>query len=745
MEVKLPASEGTLSGMVSIHSEQTNIAMDGTDLQRSKHMDTGLKWGDRAQRSFKGSNRGNEKKGHDKDAEGAKIQGKHKDSFIRRVGGSFKRKNRGKSDPCLPSKRDSGETNGSRENTENYSDVGSSYLKIYSVMEVNDLIKQRQLQEAYSIIKTMEKELSEQGTPEASSSSCSDHDRRVRDVEYLYKHLVEKMRSVIKNTLGKEAIEEKLLMAVVNVISEEEGHWTDHQHLPRSHSDTLESPRKWKEVWKASVQESVRERINSVLPPSEENLCFALHLTHLTKRVIEDLMKVKLYVKACYTEDFEVCDTYMNAFHGMVSSHIADSLLSRNLEFKDLYSVLAWVTKTYHSENLMGNSDLKPEFKTESLGPLLDADVLDKLQSDYLITLKATIKKYMENVCQIQNNDWDRENEPDTEILDGIYTSELYIDIQEMIGQHVIESGKISEYLQNETLRICLEEVAQIIPRLVKEFISWDQTKHFPLFMKYFVTYINGFCGIRCKLQTTDTTESNKLKNIITLATDELKKYFFKKLEQQTQPLFLKLLTRIWISSSETFQKLDEEVTQLSQDLKYLGLPAARNPINGELPPETSTICTCKVDFLSGVHKYLIKEYISLIMKHRLRLNRTNRGEAANKMRQEGELLNKKFINLVSESDWLCPAIPLISEVVGVKEEESMKEHLKQLVSTYPDLREEHVSSILYLQGTGRRKKMLMLRYFKKLQKDATAVPDADRLLFETIEVPTHVQCLPFT
>lgn len=738
MEVKEQASKGSLSSMVSSKNEQTINAEDGADLKCSKREDTALKPGLRARWSFRDSKRDYEKNGHDEDA-----ISRRKSNIIRRVRGSFRGKNRRKSDPYLPLKLDNGKTTGTRGKIEEVCENGSSDLKIYSVMEVYEFITHGKLQAAYSIIKRMEKELLEEGTPEASSSSCSGHDRRVKDVEYLYKHLVEKMRAVLKDTLGKESIDEELLAAVVDVIGEEEGLWTDHQQMTGSHSNTLGSPRKWKDVWKETVEESVKERINSVWLPSGKE-CLAVHLTLVTKRVVEDLLKVKCSVKSCYTEDFGVCDTYMHAFHRMVSRHITDSLLSRSLEFKDLHSVLAWVTKTYQCESLMGNPDLKPEFNTEILGPLLDTVVLDELQNNYLISLKATIAKYMENVSQIQNKNWAEEKEPDIEILNGNYTSDLYVDIQEMIGQHVIESGNISEYLQKETLGICLGEVAQIIPRLTEEFICWDQTKSSSLFMKYFVSYINGFCGIRSKWKTTDTTESKKLEEIITLAIKELKKYFFKKLEQQTQPLFQKLLTTKWMSSNETFQKLDEEVSLLSKDLQHLGLPAVQSPTSEDFPPETATVCTCKADFLTDVHKYLIKEYISQIMKHRLRLNRTNRGEAADKMRKEGELINRRITRLGSESDWLCPAIPLISEVVGIKEVESMKAHLEQLVSNYPDLSEDHVSAILYLQGTGRSKKMSMLHHFKELKKDARTMPDADRSLFLTIEVPTQVQCLSF-
>ncbi|XP_078516356.1 exocyst complex component 3-like protein 4 isoform X2 [Lissotriton helveticus] len=728
MEVKEQSSEGSLSSMASSQNEQTNNTEDGADLKCSKREDTSFKSGLVARWSFRDSKRGYEKYGNDEDAMEMKSPGKRKSNIIRRVSGSFgsfRVKNRRKSDPYLPLKSDNGNTTETRGKIEEVCEDGSSGFKIYSVMEVYELIRNGKLQEAYSIIQRMEKELLEEDTPEASDNSCSDHNRRVKDVEYLYKHLVEKMRAVIKDTLGKGSLDAELLRAVVNVIGEEEGQWIDHQQMTGTLSNTLGSPRKWKDVWKETVEESVKERINSVLLASEKKECVALHLTLVTKRVIGDLLKVKGPVKTCYTENFGVCDTYMHAFHRMVSRHITDNLLSRSLEFKDLHSVLAWVTNTYQCESLMGNPDLKPEFNTEILGPLLDADVLDKLQSNYLISLKATIAKYMENFFLIQNKNWARENEPDIEILDGIYTSELYIDIQEMIGQHVIESGNISEYLKNETLRVCFGEVAQIIPRLAEEFICWDQTKSSPLFMKYFVTYINGFCGIRSKLKTTDTTESKELEAKITSAIKEFKKYFFKKLEQKTQPLFQKLLTTKWMSSNEAFQKLDEEVSLLSQDLQHLGLPAVK-------------------DFLTEVHKYLVKEYISQIMKQRLRLKRTNRGEAADKMREEGEFINRKITKLGSESDWLCPAIPLISEVVGIKEEESMKAHLKQLVSQYPDLSEEHVSTILYLQGTGRRKKMSMLHHFKKLKKDARAMPGADRSLFLTIEVPTQVQCISF-
>ncbi|XP_069494217.1 exocyst complex component 3-like protein 4 [Ambystoma mexicanum] len=595
--------------------------------------------------------------------------------------------------------------------------------KMYSVLEVHHFIEQREILRAFSIISAMEQELLDQSNLNQNRDTCSDYDKSMRDVELLYRYLSQQISLIIKESLENELLDENLLTSVVTLIREEEARgWTDPQPQTACLSHTLGLPREWRAHWKKALVASVEERLHRLTLPSGDNTCIALHLAYVAQLIVGDLLKIKLRLKNCYSKDFDVCAAYLNAFHQSASRHVQNNILSQSLKLNDLYAVLDWVTNTYSSESLMGHPDLKPEFDTQDLGPLLDSDALNELQKDYLASFQDTIQKCMHNIQSLQNQKWRKEEEEEMEILDGVYTSELYIDIQQMIGQHVQVSGALSEHIRRETLRISLQELAELIPRLTEDFISWSRGDPPPSFMKYFVSYINGFCGFRSPLQDAGNPESQALEQAITDGIRKLKRYFFEKLKEKTQPQFQQLLTRKWVHCPTAFQNLLHEVRLFLQDLQYLGRPSLE-------------------DFLSGVHKYVVTEYITRITKQGLRLNWTNRGAAADKMREEAELINSTMTTLGSDSEWLCPAIPLISGIIGDKREESVRTNLRELASHYPDLNAEHVGAILYLQGSGRKRKRAVMRYFAELGQESPGQRHAERVIFAEPGTGPQVWC----
>uniref|UniRef100_A0A8C3JH72 Exocyst complex component 3-like protein 4 n=1 Tax=Calidris pygmaea TaxID=425635 RepID=A0A8C3JH72_9CHAR len=295
--------------------------------------------------------------------------------------------------------------------------------KPLSVMEINELIQKRQLLEAFASVKYLEDETIAERDAEKYKDNPQEFVRKSKDVDLLYNSITNAIQSIVMRTLEHPTVEDTMLTSMVTLIAREEAAHPNTGNAACPGMDLLGTPRKWREEWKEAVNESARKRVQSIPMASkeEESSWLDLHLGFLQKHLSEDLLKIKLSVKKCYPEEYQVCDIYVEAFHNAIASHLQD-LSHRPLEFNELYSLLDWVANTYHSELFLGHPDLKPEVKTENLSLLLTPADWDKLKSDYITSAK-------------------------------------------IIAEHMKISGAISKSLGTQTLELCLAELNEFLPR----------------------------------------------------------------------------------------------------------------------------------------------------------------------------------------------------------------------------------------------------------------------------------------
>ncbi|XP_029453862.1 exocyst complex component 3-like protein 4 isoform X2 [Rhinatrema bivittatum] len=557
-----------------------------------------------------------------------------------------------------------------------------------SVMQIHELIQSKKFQEAFSSIKLLEDELLVENNSKKHEDNGTEYSRRAMDVHLLYSCLFDVMKSVVEDALGQANCDGQLVASVVDVINEEErAHSVHGREAASSETNGLGMPKKWKALWRESVSESIRKRVHSVpIPPRKENKSWlAVHLGYLKTNVHHDLLKIKHSVKNHYPEDYNVCCLYVANFHSAISSHLQENIVNKSLEFEELYALLDWVLNTYCSEALMGNPELKPEANIESLPPLLEPPVLKGLKDDYCKSLRKKMNKQWENILNMETEKWNKEEEPALERCQNqdSYHLPIYIDIQEMIEQHVRVSGKLCKDLESPALQICLEGLQQFIKRLEREFMDWDKEKKSSKFVPYLIVYINSFLELRIDTEKGDASDlKENMTGVLTMAIQNFKDYFFQRLQLETR------------------------------------------------------------EFVNGVRKHMVKEYIAQIMHQKMSLKRSNRAKAAQKMMQEAEEMKRVTAELDLDSEWPFLAVHLISEIVGIKRKEKIEKNLGKIYHEYPDISEEHVLAILHLQGTRRRKKLSIVEYFKRLQKERPNMGNEDkRTLFAEIEVPSTFNC----
>ncbi|XP_063295689.1 exocyst complex component 3-like protein 4 [Pelobates fuscus] len=525
--------------------------------------------------------------------------------------------------------------------------------EILSVMEINEIITQNQLERAFGSIQVMEDNLLKEYKKGIYKSNESEYKRKAKDVDMLYDKLFKQVKSIVKNSLVQEdQMDEHMVRSVVHIIDEES---KKNRKLSVEEaklvSPSLGIPRKWKTLWKGVIKENAMERISSVpMASTTERRWLADHLELLNKNIVQDLLKVKNSLKPLYPDEYDVFGTYVRSFHDSLSSHITGEILSKSLTFSQMHGLLDWVLNIYISDSFMGH----PDINVTKIS-LLDDECIQRLKSDYQSELRMT-------------------------------------------GNHIRESAKLSKDLETPTFHICMEELSTFTERLVSEFTSFFSGSFTGLFVQYLVIYVNSFQKLRKNPNQSDTEPCTQAVTSIDNANDTLKKHFFQVFSSYTLPSFKKLITKKWLSQRTDFNAVIKSTKEQCQYLKYLITPLDK-------------------EFVNDVHKHLVKGYLTEIMKRKMSLTMSQRKKASQIMNQEGTDLNSAVQDLGSAHEYLFSAIHCIAEILCLRKREEIQSKLDILYQTYPDISDEHIYSIFHLQGIRRSKKTLLMNYFRGLQR----------------------------
>ncbi|XP_075047917.1 exocyst complex component 3-like protein 4 [Mixophyes fleayi] len=593
--------------------------------------------------------------------------------------------------------------------------------ELLSVMQINELIHSKQLQKAYENVKLMEDKLIEECISSNFHENVTEFTIRGKDVDLLYKSLFNIIRSIVKESLDKDQVDGPSVAAAFYVIDKEAStQKKTTMTLPVSEIPHLGQPRRWKELWKEAVKSSVTNRINSVPLSTTTKTWLIDHLECLKTNTVQDLMKVKNSLKSLYPGDYNVCDTYLRSFHDALSSHLQNNVVHLSIEFSQLYCLLNWVMNTYRSDEFMDSPELQPEMNPSSLAPLLVGECLQNVKRNYNAALQETIKTYFTNIIEIEKRRWDEGEEPEEETLKDSSLLPIYLDVEEMIGKHVRQSALLSNELETSSFQACVEELGTFATRLQAAFQDWAGTNFTDLFVQYSVVYIIGFMKLRHNATQSDAEQCKKAETSLNDAIEKLKNHLRHVFMINTKPHFQDLITKKWLSKNTAFNAIMKSTGVLCQHLKYLSSLHDK-------------------DFAGDIHKYLVKEYIWQIMKRKMSLTHLSRKKAAQKMREEGDLLNKAAEEMGSGKESLYHAIHCIAEIIGSKKKDEIKPQLDLMFQLYPDVSEEHILCILYLHGI--RRSNNLLEHFQKLQDNPQTQDGPVEKLFAEIKCSTQVAC----
>lgn len=588
-----------------------------------------------------------------------------------------------------------------------------------SVMEINKLIEMEVLEEAYVNLLSLRLELQRERQALDQEDCPIELVHKEKDLSLLYGTLRNKMSAIVRNSSALPLRNQELLVYVAQIILEEE----KRQGEPGAMQG-------WREAWRDAVRDGARDTLQKVhLDSREQNTSWlAVHLGLLGKAVVEDLERVKTELLSSYPADFKVFETYVSCHHEAVGEHLK-RLLEKVTELKDYYALLDFIIHRYPSEKIMGSSSLQPELKEDQRVLSLDKDFLNQIKVKYCSRLQVDLRTSLDKIIELENEEmWKEKRKPN--IDEGIYSSHIDMDIWTNIKGHVQGSGRIDATLEQKVVRSCLEELKTFPKRFESAFVEWSSPlSNSSLWTEYHISYINSFSALKEHMESFKGTCPIPLELVqkeIDGLTTRLSQSVMEHFKTDVKPFLRRQMTRKWFSFDEDFSQLISRTKILSDQTKYM------SPKN-------------KQAFVNEAHFFVVKEYVSQLMKNNYSCKNRKNETAANKITNQWEEVKEIFQEMNSTSEWLHPVGDQLSKIIGCKKRD-VKDNLKPLVKNYPDIRKSHLSAVLYFRGIVRgREKHIILQKLAELKVSIGNAGNKEHALFNEIQAAVNTECLPGT
>ncbi|KAI7806031.1 exocyst complex component 3-like protein 4 [Triplophysa rosa] len=588
-----------------------------------------------------------------------------------------------------------------------------------SVMEINKLIETDVLEDAYVNLLSLRLELQKERQALDKEDCPIELAHKEKDLHLLYKTLRNKMSDIVRSS---SAHNKELLVYVAYIILEEEKRQEEPGALPG-----------WREAWRDAVRDGVRDTLKKVhLDSREKNMSWlAVHLGLLGKAIVEDLKSVKTELLNSYPLDFNVFETYISCHHEVVEEHLK-GLLEKVTELKDYYALLDFIIHRYPSEKIMGSNVLQPEMNVEWKALPLDKDFLNQIKTKYCSRLQTDMRASLDRIIELENEEmWENRRKPT--IDEGLYSSHIDMDIWTNIKGHVQGSRRIDVNLEEKVVRSCLAELMLFPKRFESAFVEWNSAvSNSSFWTAYHISYINSFSALKEHMEGYKDSclipleQANKE---IDGLTSRLSQTLMENFKTDVKPFLRRQMTRKWFSFDEDFSQLISRTKSLSEQTKYMS-------------PKH------KQAFVNEAHFFVVKEYISQLMKNNYSCKNQKNETAASKITSQWAELKEIFQDMNSTLDWLHPVGNQLSKIVGCKKSE-IKNNLQPLVENYPDIRKSHMSAVLYFRGVIRgRGKHIVLERLMELKRSITNEGNKEQFLFSEIQAAVNTDCFagsPFT
>uniref|UniRef100_A0A8B9S6W2 TNF alpha induced protein 2 n=1 Tax=Apteryx owenii TaxID=8824 RepID=A0A8B9S6W2_APTOW len=496
-----------------------------------------------------------------------------------------------------------------------------------------------------------------------------------QDIESVYEILKSKVFDILKDSVLLAAAKPDLLQQAVDALKEQEKE--DQNHLSESLPDqNMQSrPRKWKEVWMATVKESVETRMKDTCrTPTTENLSTAgQNLLHMGRTMKEDLTVVVQLIKQLYPPEFNVCSTYAELYHNYFASQLKKTAESQ-LEDKDIYLLLSWVHNIYPND-IRKDRVLAKELEKVKLGSLLPSSLIKELEKKYLGSEEATVKNCLSRCLETEIQRWKKDQEP--EKLDGHFHSELAIlAIQLAAGKRTWSPG--TELL----ILVSSSNPPFSYKDAFEDFKEKNKKQRF--YKPILIANINNCRNFRDYAEKNIAEKDDDKVSILSTLSDIENSGFDVLLQQlfaQLKPIYKKFTENKWDSSDEIMNEIIKTTRKYISDFQTLNDPFYKA-------------------IIEKIHVHLVKEYIVRLLKRRVSLKSpAQQQNLAQNISKNAAALEAFCTNHGSQATWLNSALPKLAEIIRLQDSGAIKIEVATLATAYPDIRKRHLEAFLYIKA----------------------------------------------
>ncbi|XP_021157069.2 exocyst complex component 3-like protein isoform X2 [Columba livia] len=449
-------------------------------------------------------------------------------------------------------------------------------------------------------------------------------------------------------------------------------------------------PKGWRQKFYHVLRETITGAHFRATPMDAEGSGLARHLAALQKDIVSNLLVVKDLMVQCVPAHYNILSICTTTYHQALTSHLQD-ILREDLDKQALFLLLEWALRVYPSPDMMGHPDLLPEVDVSALGPLMSPELVDQTERKYVVKVKASVLEWMQKTLEVEFKEWFREEEPETD-HQGFFQSALPVIVMQMLNENIQVASLITDSLQQKVYNMALEELEVFLGRLREALVQCgkehqkDRTTP-----KYYVSYLLAMLNNNLALSS----------SVSSLHSDTA-----------CREVPASLQAALDRTQKKTCQLLLEE---LLLDLQLL---------------------------LTESELLVTSQYLRALMQKKMVCkSNEERRQLCDRLLQDAMQLRELFCGLgLDRSQQSLEAVFALRELICLKDPALLSLEVLGFATKYPDVSDEHISTLLDLRGDVSKEVRHMV--LEMMAQHPQVLPESYRPIFSTILVPAPE--LPF-
>ncbi|XP_069049186.1 exocyst complex component 3 isoform X2 [Lepisosteus oculatus] len=418
------------------------------------------------------------------------------------------------------------------------------------------------------------------------------------------------------------------------------------------------TPVNWRQQFHQLVEKSVSRNIPQ-LPSPDSGRTLQAYLREVQVTVLSELLQLAPCLKPA-----RLLGCIVKSYNKHIFQQLQQAL-GRSLQVSEIFLLLEWVARVYHSENFMGHPDIQ-DHSIKETDVLLVTDWIQKAEKKLLHAVQEEVSKRLDMILQNERETPDAyPYESDEDYI------KLQVDVIQVLNSVITEAGNISHVLKPKVQQVCTEELLVFLQKYQageNKFLRSKKAKNSLSAKLHPLKIVNRCISLREYLQkiTGDKSDVNYLKGLSSLEDTE----------SQARGLILheliissKALLRAYIRKGE---KSMEDLIDNTKE--YFTILPMKKQAAHKVLLESSY---CRICFL----------YLKTLLKtdHTRLLEKW--GDVEGRMEQDAGILHAAFSQLSPDVKQWSVVLLRVAEMLRVSDEDALKQLGSFLLRDIPEVR----------------------------------------------------------